>query len=159
MTRACVPAGGNPFQESMMAMNDEEQLDLLGIFHYIFGGLGIFGMLFPLIYVVLGVVFLIGPEQFGMKDGPKPEEAALMGGFFLVFGLVLMVIIGSVSACVLYSGRCLRQRRNRTFSMVIAAITCLQIPLGTTLGVFTLIVLSRPDVNTLYEAEPITDFR
>jgi hypothetical protein len=35
--------------------------------------------------------------------------------------------------------------------MVIAIITCLSVPLGTALGVFTLIVLARPSVKQLFE--------
>jgi hypothetical protein len=42
------------------------------------------------------------------------------------------------------------QRRYRMFSMLIAGLNCLQVPLGTVLGVFTLLVLSRESVQELY---------
>jgi Na+-driven multidrug efflux pump len=48
------------------------------------------------------------------------------------------------------SGRNIGQRRARTFSLVVAGINCLWVPLGTALGVCTLIVLMRESVNKLY---------
>jgi len=35
--------------------------------------------------------------------------------------------------------------------MIVAGLNCLHIPLGTLLGVFTLVVLSRGSVATMYE--------
>ena len=43
-----------------------------------------------------------------------------------------------------------RPRRARTFSLVMAGVNCLSVPLGTTLGVFTFIVLLRESVAAQY---------
>lgn len=41
--------------------------------------------------------------------------------------------------------------------MVVAGVSCLSIPLGTALGVFTFIVLSRPSIVRLFEEQsPLT---
>ena len=40
------------------------------------------------------------------------------------------------------------------FFLVVAAINCLHMPLGTVLGVFTIIVLIRQSVVELYEYSP-----
>jgi hypothetical protein len=61
-------------------------------------------------------------------------------GFIFVVAAVLNVV----------SGIFLRQRRHRIFSFVIAGLDCLQIPFGTALGVFAIIVLSRDSVRQLY---------
>jgi hypothetical protein len=50
------------------------------------------------------------------------------------------------------SGLCLRARKYRAFSLVVACVNCLHIPLGTVLGVFTIVVLVRDSVRELYEA-------
>ena len=50
------------------------------------------------------------------------------------------------------SGFFLRQRRRRTFSLVMAGINCMNMPLGTVLGVFTVIVLLRESVRQAYAA-------
>ena len=53
----------------------------------------------------------------------------------------------------LLSAGFLWQKRNRLFSIVIAGLDCLQIPFGTALGVFTIIVLSRESVRELYSRD------
>ncbi len=65
-------------------------------------------------------------------------------GVVLFAGLVLNVL----------SGLFLWQRRHRVYSIVTAGLDCLQIPFGTALGVFTLLVLSRDSVRQLYEQKP-----
>jgi hypothetical protein len=39
------------------------------------------------------------------------------------------------------------------FCLVMASITCMFMPFGTVLGVFTLIVLMRPSVKPLFEGQ------
>jgi hypothetical protein len=45
----------------------------------------------------------------------------------------------------------LKRRQKRTFSLVMACMCCMNIPLGTALGVFTLVVLSRQSVKAIYD--------
>jgi hypothetical protein len=49
------------------------------------------------------------------------------------------------------SGFFLQARKNRTFSLVVAGLDCLMIPLGTILGAFTLVVLLRQSVAAAYD--------
>ena len=72
---------------------------------------------------------------------------AIMGAAALLFGWTL-------GALTLLSGYFIVRRKCRTFSLVIAGINCLSIPLGTTLGVFTIIVLMRDSVKTIYTEQP-----
>ena len=51
----------------------------------------------------------------------------------------------------LISGLYIRVRRHRTFSIIVGGINCLHMPLGTMLGVFTIVVLMRDSVRELYE--------
>ena len=135
-----------------MAMTDEDQLDLLGMFYYILGGLEMSVVVVPLVFVATGLFVMVAPN---LSDAPsQPDEAGaamLGGGFVVVVGLVAAALIGGKAGCVIYAGRCLRSRRNRTFALVVAAIMCLGFPVGTVLGVFTLVVLSKPEVKALYE--------
>jgi hypothetical protein len=52
------------------------------------------------------------------------------------------------------AGRFLARRRHHTFCMVIAAVACTFMPLGTVLGVFSLIVLSRESVRESFAPGP-----
>lgn len=125
---------------------DEEQLHLLSVFHYVLAGICSLLSLFPLIYFGMGLAMMAGlgiekPGQFG------PLLAgcfvAGLGGLFLVFA------VGYALALFL-AARFLAERRRHTFCVVVAAISCSFTPLGTVLGVFTLIVLFRPSVKTLF---------
>lgn len=124
---------------------DIEHLRLLSIFHYVMAGLMfLFGSFF-LIYVFMGIAILNG----GMNGGPNPPPPGF-GWFFIIFGGVF-VAWGWISAVLTaIAGRCLGRYRARMFCIVVAALSCLNVPLGTILGVFTLIVLMRPNVTRIF---------
>jgi hypothetical protein len=65
-------------------------------------------------------------------------------------------ILGFVGNAILTiaAGRFLTQKKHRIFCIVMASIHCLHAPLGTLLGVFTLIVLLRPSVRMLFDDAP-----
>jgi hypothetical protein len=46
----------------------------------------------------------------------------------------------------------LKERRSRALCLVVAAVSCLGIPFGTVLGVFTFLVLSRPSIERSFDA-------
>ncbi|PYI82572.1 MAG: hypothetical protein DMF09_14100 [Verrucomicrobia bacterium] len=51
-----------------------------------------------------------------------------------------------------FAGRSLSRRKHYWFAFVVACIECIFIPFGTILGVFTIIVLSRESVKTLFSS-------
>jgi hypothetical protein len=59
----------------------------------------------------------------------------------------------SLAICLLIAGSYLTSRKHYTFCLVIAAISCMLMPFGTVLGVFTIIVLMRPSVKEMFEAD------
>ena len=69
---------------------------------------------------------------------------------------IIYIVIGgflvALCVCNVLSGYYIRKRKNQIFSYIIAGINCMQFPLGTTLGVFTFIVLMRPSVKMAYGA-------
>lgn len=123
---------------------DREHLRLLSIFHYVAGGmLALFSCL-ALIYVVIGMVLLAAPQRGG---GPPP---AIIGGLLMVVGFVFLLGGLGLAGLLCYAGHSLGNCRHRTFCLVVAAISCLWTPIGTVLGVFTIIVLLRPSVQALF---------
>jgi hypothetical protein len=127
---------------------DREHLRLLSIFHYILGGLfALFGC-FPIIHVTLGLAMISGAMNGPQMNGPPPE----IGWIFVVIGGGIMLVLWTLAGCLLFAGRCLAQQKAYMFCFVVACLACLNMPLGTLLGVFTLIVLSRPSVKELFEA-------
>src|SRR5438876_5582814 len=130
---------------------NSEHLRLLSIFHYVVGGVAGFCSLFPLLYTAVGFVFVALSHHPPTNPAQQPPPAAL-GWAFVVLGIFLF-LLGVVFAIVLaFSGRSLSNRKHYWFAFVVACIECIFIPFGTILGVFTIIVLSRESVKTLFSS-------
>ncbi len=129
---------------------DEDHLNLLSIFYFVSAGLSFFGILALFADYVFLHFFFSNPVFMGNQKGGPPPEAVF--GFFLVFFMFFGALLVLLAILNVMTGFFLRERKHRTFSLVIAAIDCMQFPLGTALGVFTIIVLSRESVRKLYEA-------
>ena len=129
---------------------DADHLNLLAIFHFVGAGFAVVGLLFLCAHYAFMHFIFANPKFWeGQKGSPPPVELfAIFKWFYLVFALWLVVSLG----LNVISGFCLRARKGRTFSLVVAAVNCLHIPVGTTLGVFTMVVLLRDSVRELYEA-------
>jgi hypothetical protein len=85
----------------------------------------------------------------------KPKAGAAASGIFAIFEWFYFIFgawFFTSTILNIISGLCLRARKHPTFSLVVPAANCLHIPLGTVLGVFTIIVLMRDSVRELYDA-------
>lgn len=133
---------------------DEEHLKLLSMGYMISAGFAAFFSLFGLMYVFFGIVMSIAFSHLpaGSKSGEPPP--AFIGWIFAGIGLVILLLAGSVAFARFWAGRCVKQRKSRTFCMVIAAIGCLEFPYGTALGVLSLMVLGRPSVVRQFTPKP-----
>ena len=66
-------------------------------------------------------------------------------------GFVAATLVGlALAGAALAAGRFIARRVRRTFCLAIAAVECLVFPIGTVLGVATLIVLARPTVRSMF---------
>lgn len=128
---------------------DEDHLNLLSVFHFVAAGFSLLGILFLFMHYTLMHFMFTNPAIWqNQKGGPPP---AAFFGIFLIFYVIAgtwLVISGILNVM---SGLFLRERKNRTFSFVVAVINCIHVPVGTVLGVFAIIVLSRESVIRLYE--------
>ena len=129
--------------------DDKQHLKLLSIFHYIVGGLLVFLSLFPLIHLSVGIVTITSDSS---------ENVPLQVGYlFAAFGAISFLLGEACAIATIVSGRFLKRRKRYWFSFVMACILCLFMPLGTILGIFTIIVLSRPSVKELYSLSSAND--
>lgn len=126
---------------------DQEHLRLLSIFHYVVGGLIGLAACLPLIHVAMGLAMLGGAMPFPGHQGPPP----LFGWLVLAMGSFFVLLGWAMAIAILVAGRFLAQRVHYLYCLVIAAIECLFMPLGTILGVFTIVVLMRPSVKAMFE--------
>ena len=131
---------------------DTDHLRLLSIFHFIGCGLGLLGILFLLGHYALFSTIFSNPKMWeNQRQAPPPPQLfAMLKWMYLVLGcwVLTSVILNLVS------GLFILRRKHRVFSLVVAAINCLHLPLGTVLGVFTIVVLMRQSVLELYEYSP-----
>ena len=126
---------------------DEEHLRLLSVFHYVLGGIRLFYACFPLLYVDIGVI-VIGAAL--LSRDPEAAPIALVGVFFVVIGAVVALLGLAFGGATIYAGMCLSRRKHYTFCLVMAAVNCIAVPMGTVLGVLTIVVLVRPGVQGLF---------
>jgi hypothetical protein len=62
-----------------------------------------------------------------------------------------MFSMWTCGALFAWAGRRLGQRRSYTFCFIVACILCLFMPLGTVLGVFTILLLVQPRVKATFD--------
>ena len=122
---------------------DSEQLRLLGIFHFVLAGITCLFAMFPIIHLLVGIAIVSGALGATGED-QAPE---LLGWIFVWFAGVWIVMGIAFAITVAVAGRFLLKRRHHTFCLVIAGLSCLFMPIGTVLGVFTIIVLMRDSVR------------
>jgi hypothetical protein len=130
---------------------DTDHLNLLSIFHFVVAGLALLGILVLIGECTMFHYTFANPDFWKnqKQPGPPPEFFTMFAWMFAFFGIWCLI-----SAVLnVMAGIFLRQRKHRTFSLVVAGLNCVHVPVGTILGVFTIIVLVRPSVAELYEAE------
>ena len=125
---------------------DLSSLDTLSIFYYILAALGVLAGFVPLLYMGCGTAFGL----LGAAGSSRPEEAGAAAGvsaFFICVGLPFLAILWTLAFLNYLTAKSLRERKRLTLCFAMAIIACLNFPLGTILGVFTLVVLNKPEVK------------
>src|SRR5262249_34943356 len=93
-------------------------------------------------------VFSSLPQSSTAPGAPSPRVAAYIisafGGVF-AFGGAILTTLNFLTA------RALSRQCWRTLCLFTAAVSCIFIPYGTLLGVWTFMVLGRPSVRPLFE--------
>jgi len=134
-----------------MSTDDKlHNLDLLGTFHYVLAGITALFASIWIFYIVIGVVALTGTLPVTNSSG-ETTDPRLFGWMFIVIGAMIMIPGWCLAVLMFLSGRKMRQRKHRMFSVVVAGIECAFIPLGTVLGVFTLMTLTKPPAKKAYD--------
>jgi len=127
----------------------QENLRLLAIFHFVYAGVVLLGSLMPAFWLLIASVWW---PELAAEAGRDPDAGALAASSALGAALVgtAVVLAWIWAAALAFAGRSLMSGRRHTFCMVVAAIACLNVPLGTVLGVATLVVLNREETRALF---------
>jgi len=128
--------------------SDRSHLTVLSVLHFVGAGLAGLGLLFVLFHFLAFRSLMNNPATaLNHGQGPSPEAfVSVFKWFYLVMGawLAMSLVVN------LLTGSYLNARKHRTFCFVTAAINCLHMPLGTVLGIFTIVVLARDAVRTAF---------
>lgn len=124
----------------METVKAKNHVNLVAVLHIVFGAL-----------TIAGAIVLLFLMQFAGHYIPEDESLAreiigsigyLLAGFIAFFGL-----IGLLAGASLYSYR----QWARILVIVISAISCLNIPIGTAKGVYSIWALMQPEVQDLFK--------
>jgi len=121
-------------------MNDiMKRIKALSVTYYVLGVLCI-----PASFLVPVVMWtgVLNDQQIP----PPPAARAIL----VAFALASLLCSLAMSACILYAGHALAMHKARTFIIVVASLLCLSVPIGTVIGVLTLIVLTKPEAKELF---------
>ena len=135
-------------------VQDAEQIKLLVIFHYVLAGFTALMACIPIIHMVMGLAMVSGKIPMGPPSsgtGPAATDVTWMGWLFVIIGGMAVLIGWTMAILMFFAGKSLSERRRYNFVFVMACIGCLSVPLGTALGVFTIIVIQRSSVKALFE--------
>ncbi len=134
---------------SIEGNQDAEHLRLLSIFHYVIAGMQALFASFPILHFLIGAAMVFVPGKWGdAKAGGPP---LFVGLFFMLFAGTWMLVGWTMVVGMVVAGRSLAQRKRHVFCVVMAGIeAAVCMPFGTVLGVFTIIVLTRPSVKQAF---------
>lgn len=136
------------------AFEDANHLRYLAIAHYVMGGITGFFSCFPLIHVAMGGMMVFGKFPMTPSTAPGEPDLQMIGWLVIVMGSLFILMGWTFAILLILTGRWLSARKNHTFCFVIACLQCISVPLGTILGIFTILVLNRPSVKALFLAGP-----
>ena len=126
--------------------DDLEHLNALGIAYYVLAALSLPFLCFFGLQLALGAGFFL-------QEGPTGGLSGQEGGLLVGFGTFMVLVLVVFPLLTFWTGRKWRRHEGRLFCLVMASFTCFSFPIGTVVGVFTLVVLNRPGVRALFETK------
>lgn len=139
------------YQVHALTEVDQSHLNILAICYWIWGGIIALFSLFGLIYVAIGIAMVAGGLGAPTTQTAAPPPA-FIGWMFIVMGAIATGIGQLTGWLNIVAGYSLKRHKRRILTMVTAGLNCISFPIGTTLGVFTFVVLARPSVRAAFAA-------
>ena len=137
------PPPGALLNSSQQSKQDEDHIRILAICHYVYAGLTALSLPFLIFH------FFFMRTVIAMDSSASSDLDSAMG-FFTAFYLVIGLFILAEIVLNVLVAHFLKQSRHRLFCLIVSGLNCISFPLGTTLGVFTIIVILRPSVTARF---------
>ena len=139
----------SPISPAANPHQDDEQLKMLSLGYYIVGALIGLGSSLFIMHIFMGIAILNGAFEPSAQN-PNNNMPRQMGWLFIGMGTGIVLFGWTTAALAIAAGRCIAKRTKKAFLQVAAALLCLWMPLGTVLGVFTFVLLGRPNVSAQF---------
>lgn len=134
-------------------MNDDEHyLNLLAIFQCIYGG--VFTLLSLIEFPCIDDIGFYSIQNSSIIEHTLPPRSELIVDVMMLLIFILQVAFGIL---IVVTAHKINNRRSRIFCIVIATIECIFWPIGTFLGIFTIIVLRKKSVIKIFESDDNVD--
>jgi hypothetical protein len=126
---------------------DESDLNTLGILHYVWTGLlGCTSIGVVAYFLLFAAVFASAPPSGPHGAHDQEVAAGIMG----IMGVIMGILMIPMFVAHLLAAAGLRNRTRYVLVLVMSGMACLSVPLGTGLGIWTILVLQRPSVKALF---------
>jgi len=120
--------------------NMKQQVSFVGALHIGFGLLGLFGAL----AIFFGFQFIF---EF-VEDEPEVQQVLSYVGNIIALILIFFSSLGIIGGIGLFSYR----PWARILVMIVSAMNCLNVPVGTAKGIYSIWVLMQPETIELFES-------
>lgn len=126
-----------------------QNLGMLGLAHYAFAGLMVLTGCIFFFHVFFGIATIAMPEAF--KDSNTGEPMPVFFGLTMTsIGGCAIAAFWTMALLFALAGGGLRSGRRRMLSLVTAVLMLGSFPLGTIVGVLTLMLLMKPEAKQIY---------
>jgi hypothetical protein len=108
--------------------------------------LGVCWLVYGILRLIMGICLVLfsgtATVMFGALLGRVPDPFALMGDFHILYaGIVVLTVLCGLFGLLAGLALLAKQRPARMLALLAAFLSVSEIPFGTTLGIYTLIVL------------------
>lgn len=126
----------------------KNNLRTLEVLYYIYGALQLVGAL--IFFLVFGGLSMFLNSDVVAEQANGDMAPAVVGTVMGVVGGVITLFLLVVAVLNLLAARNLGKGKGRTLVMVAAGLDCLSFPIGTALGIFTFVELSKDHVKQVF---------
>lgn len=138
------------YQAQTFNDTDRTHLNVLAICYWVWGGMIALFSLFGIIYIITGVAFMSSGFPQPTTQTVNQPPPAFIGWLLIGMGALVVGLGQLIGWLTIYAGFSLKAERRWMLIIVMGAVNCLSVPIGTVLGVFTFIVLARPSVKARF---------
>jgi hypothetical protein len=131
---------------------DIRYLNLLAIFHMIVAGIVSLLSCLPLLDLFIGVPML-KDVPYALSQNEFFSQTTFVPLMFILIPSGIAVIGWMFAVAIALNGYYLKNRTWLNYCMIMSGIETIFIPFGTVLGVFTIILLTKPNIKNLFDEE------